>query len=169
MKKQINFKKEHGFFFLIFMAAIFQSCVVYNPYSKQQVSVPDIVQMSKDGLSSKAIISDLGHTHSVYTLKADQLAKLRDEGVQDSVINYMQKTQLDAVRRDQSIADSYYGWSGGYYGPYGGFGFGWPFGYYGYGYGWGFGPTIVLHGGGYYGGGYRGGFHGGGGRGGMRR
>jgi hypothetical protein len=167
MKKQINFKKEHGFFFLIFTAAIFQSCVVYNPYSQQQVSVPDIVQMSKDGLSSKAIISDLRHTHSVYTLKADQLAKLRDEGVQDSVINYMQKTHLDAVRRDQSIADSYYSWSGGYYGPYGGFGFGWPFGYYGYG--WGFGPTIVLRGGGYYGGGYRGGFHGGGGHGGMRR
>ena len=144
MKTQINIKNVTGFFFAIFAAAILQSCVVYNPYSQQQVSVPDIVQMSKDGLSSKAIIRDLRQTHSIYTLKADQLAKLRDEGVQDSVINYMQKTHLDAVRRDQSMADSYYGWAGGYYGPYGGFG------------------------GGYYGG-YRGGFHGGGGRGGMRR
>lgn len=166
MKTQINIKNGLNFFFIIFAAAILQSCAVYNPYNQQQVPVSDIVKMSKDGLSSKSIISDIRHTHSVYTLKADQLAKLRDEGVQDSVINYMQKTHLDAVRRDQSMADSYYGWSGGYYGPYGGFGFGWPYGYYGYGWGWG--PTIVIRGGGYYGG-YRGGFHGGGGRGGMRR
>jgi hypothetical protein len=164
MKKRINFKKVFGFFFVIFSAAIFQRCVVSNPYNQQQVSIPDIVQMSKDGLTSKSIISDLRHTHSVYTLKADQLAKLRDEGVQDSVINYMQKTHLDAVRSDQSAADSYYGWSGGYYGPYGGFGFGWPYGYYGYGWG----PTVVFRGGGYYGG-YHGGLHNGGGHGGMRR
>lgn len=40
-----------GFFFVIIAAANLQSCAVYNPYNGSQISVPDIVQMSKDGLS----------------------------------------------------------------------------------------------------------------------
>ena len=161
MKKEISDMNVIKFLLIAAGVLILQSCVVYSPYSQQQVSVRDIVQMSKDGLSSRDIIRDIKQAHSVYTLKADQLAKLRDEGVQDSVINYMQKTHLDAIRRDQRIADSYYGWSGAYFGPYGGFGYGWPYGYLGYGWG----PTIIIRGGGY--GGFHGGYHGS--RGGMRR
>jgi len=33
------------------------------------------------------------------------LAQLHDQGVQDQVINYMQQTYLDAVRREQDLAD----------------------------------------------------------------
>jgi hypothetical protein len=42
---------------------------------------------------------------TVYRLSASQLASLKNEGVPDAVINYMQQTYLDAVERDQALAD----------------------------------------------------------------
>ena len=42
---------------------------------------------------------------TVYRLKASQLAQLKEEGVPDSVIDYMQETYLDAVRNDQALED----------------------------------------------------------------
>jgi hypothetical protein len=154
MKKLINFKRVLYFFSIIMGIIFLQSCVVYQPYSAQQVTVPDIVKMSKDGYSSKSIIKEIRQSHSYYTLKADQLSKLRNEGVQDSVINYMEKTHIDAVRGNQQMNDSYYGWPGDY-GWYGGFGYGWPYG------GWGWGPTIIYSEHRSFGGGFHGGSHGG--------
>jgi hypothetical protein len=34
-----------------------------------------------------------------------QLARLHDKGVADPVFNYMQETYLEAVRREQNLAD----------------------------------------------------------------
>lgn len=156
MKNLKKFKRVIHLSFIVTSVILLQGCVTYKPYSAQLVTVPDIVQMSKDGVSSKDIIKDIRKSHTVYGLKADELAKLRDEGVQDSVINYMEKTHIDAIRRDQRMNDSYYGYPGydGYW--YGGFGLGWP--YYGFGY---WGPTVIFNG--RIGGeGYHGGFHGGG-------
>ena len=183
MKNLIRFKYLIGLFFTGLFAMLFQSCIVYNPYkysgrynSYDQPSLPvsDIVQMSKDGASSKDIIKEIRRSHTVYWLKADQLAKLRDEGVQDSVINYMEKTHIDAVSRNQRLSDSYYWWPGSDGYLYESLGFGWP--YWGY-WGWNIGSAILFSGrfGGYYGGfhsGYHGGSHGGGvihGGGGSRR
>jgi hypothetical protein len=158
MKSLVKFKNLIYLFLMTTGVTLFPGCSVYNQNSQASVPVSDIVQMSKDGVSSKEIIKELRQSHSIYLLKADQLAKLRNEGVQDSVINYLEKTHLDAIRHDQRMSDSYYGYPDyygyGYYGP----GFGWPYGYWG----WGFGPTIVFRGGGDFHGGYHGGFHGGG-------
>jgi hypothetical protein len=167
MKNKLNFKHVIRIILIMTGIALLQSCAVYGPNTAQMVTVPDIIQMSKDGVSSKDIIRDIRNSHTVYGLKADQLAKLRDQGVQDSVINYMGKTKIDAIRQNQWRQDSNYWWPGfnGYL--YGGLGFGWPF--YGGLWGWNWGPAIVFsnHGGGFYGGfrgesGYRGGFNGGG-------
>lgn len=176
MKNLIKFKKLAGMFLLASGAMLLKSCVVYNnPYRMPSVPVSDIVQMSKDGVSSKNIIKEIRQTHSVYTLKANQLAELRNEGVQDSVINYMEYTHLAAIRYNQQMSDSYYGWPG-YYGMYNGIGFGWPWWYDGWGWGWGlgwgwnYGPTIIYSGhGGYHGDFHGGGFRGGGVRGGGFR
>lgn len=136
-------------------AMLLKGCVVYTPAITSAVPVSDIVQMSKDGVSSKNIIKDLRKSHSVYVLKADQLAKLRDEGVQDSVINYMENTHIKAIRQDQRMQDSYYGGPGMYGYGYPGFGFGWPYDYWG----WNMGPTVIIRGGIGHGGGYHGGDH----------
>jgi len=152
MKKLINIKHAICLFLTVSAVAILQSCVVYRPNTAQLVSVPDIIQMSKDGVSSKDIISEIKQSHTAYDLKADQLIKLHNEGVQDSVINYMEETKIDLISQNQRYASSSYWW------PYDGF-------FYG-GFGWGWGPTIVYSlnrgfGGGYHGS-YHGSYHGGG-------
>jgi hypothetical protein len=161
------FKIKHLFYLaIVFLGGmLMQSCAVNNEYVQSSVPVSDIVQMSKNGVSSKDIIKDLKRSHSVYFLQADQLAKLRNEGVQDSVLNYMEKTHIQAVRRNQQAEDYYYGGPGfGYswYGPGWGWGWGWP---YGYG-GWAYGPNIIIRGGeghgDFHGGEEHGEFHGGG-------
>ena len=158
MKREVVIRNFVKIFAVVAGSVLLNGCVVYSPYDRQDIPLSDIVRMSKDGVSSKDIIRDMRHSHSVYALKADQLANLRNEGVQDSVLNYMQETHIDAVRRQQMMSDSYYGWYGGYYGPYSGLGFGWPYGLYG----WGWGPTIIysVHRGygGFHGAGH-GGFH----------
>ena len=80
MKKLINIKHAICLFLTVSAVAILQSCVVYRPNTAQLVSVPDIIQMSKDGVSSKDIISEIKQSHTAYDLKADQLIKLHNEG-----------------------------------------------------------------------------------------
>jgi hypothetical protein len=111
-------------------------CAVYNN-TQPALPVSDIVQMSQDGIPSKNIIKEIRKTHSVYMLKADKLAELSREGVPDSVLNYMDRTRINAVRQDER--------SYGYYGPYDywyGPGF-WPYGYAWPGY-WGYGMGSVV-------------------------
>lgn len=160
MKKLIDIKWVLRVIIILIVVMTVQSCVVYNPYSQinqQQVPVSDIVQMSKDGLTSGDIISQINQSRSVYGLNAGELAKLRDEGVSDSVINYMEKTHFDAISQNRQMYNPYYGLDYGY-GYYGGMGFGWPY------YGWGWRPTIAFrsYSGFHGGGGFHGGFHGGG-------
>jgi len=63
----------------------------------------EIVQMAKDGQTADAIIARLQASRAVYALPASELAKLREQGVPDRVIDYMQQTYVEAVR--------YYEWS----------------------------------------------------------
>ncbi len=158
MKKAIKLNQVILFSIVILCAALFQSCVVYQPYSFTPVTVPDIVQMSKDKVSSQNIINEIKKSHTAYTLKANEYAKLQQAGVADSVVNYMQQTHLDLIRHKQQMQDSYY-WAPGYGGyGYGGLGYGWPMGYWG----WNLGPTILFRGGGghFHGGGFHGGVRG---------
>ncbi len=167
MKKLINFKNAVLFILIVGGLGMLQSCVVYRPYpeTSKLVTVPDIIQMSKDGYSSKDIINEISQSHTVYSLKADQLLKLRDEGVQDSVLNYMAETKINAIQQNQRYANASYWYMAADGFLYGAFGWGWP--YYGF---YGFGPAIIYNVGRGYGG-YYGGFHGGGysHSGGMRR
>src|ERR1035437_8491472 len=154
MKNIINFKHAICFTLIVTGLVCLQSCIVYRPYPEntQLLSVPDIIQMSKDSVSSKDIIGEIKQSHTAYSLRADQLVKLRDEGVQDSVLNYMEETKIRAAQQNQRYANSYYGygWPGGV-GYYGGFGFGLPY------YGWGWGGTIIFSEQRRFGGGFRGG------------
>jgi hypothetical protein len=154
MKNLIKLKHVIFLFFMVSGITLLHSCAVYTPYYFKPVTVPDIVQMSKDKVPSKNIINEIKKSHTAYTLKASEYAKLQKSGVADSVVDYMQKTHLDMIRHNQQMQNSYY-WGPGFgdywYGP----GFGWP---YGYGYwGWNYGPSIIFRGGGYHGGGHGGG------------
>jgi hypothetical protein len=74
--------------------------------AKPPVGVSDVVQMTAEGIPAETIIQRMRDTKTVYRLNAAQLAQLHDRGVADPVINYMQQTYLEAVRREQIGADS---------------------------------------------------------------
>lgn len=71
--------------------------------------------MAKSGQSAEAIIQRMGESRAVYQLPASELARLREQGVPDRVIDYMQQTYLDAVRYQEwaRMRDAYL-----YYPPY---------------------------------------------------
>ena len=141
----MNLKHVIFLFILVSGGALLHSCTAYNPEVKP-VTLPDIVQMSKDKVSSKNIINEIKKSHTAYTLKASEYAKLQQQGVADSVVNYMLKTHLNLIQYNSQMWDSYYWspWNRGYW--YGGFGYGWPYSYWG----WRMGPTIIhLNGGGH--------------------
>jgi hypothetical protein len=73
--------------------------------AKPPVTVPQIILMSREGVPSEDIIAKIQDSRTVYRLQASQLAQLKEEGVSDAVINYMQQTYINAVRSDQSLED----------------------------------------------------------------
>jgi len=137
MKNLLNLKHMIFLTVLVFGSALFQGCAVSGKIETKPVTLPDIVQMSKDQMPSKYIINEIKKSHTAYTLKASEYAKLQQQGVADSVVNYMQKTHIDLIRRNQQMQNSYYWspWYGNYW--YGGIG-----GSYGP-WGWRVGPTII--------------------------
>jgi len=158
MKNPIKFKRAIILFFMVSGMALLHSCAVSRPYNFNPVTITEIVQMSKDKVPSNTIINEIKESHTAYTIKASEYAKLQKAGVADSVIDYMQKTHLDLIRHNEQLQNSYY-WGPGYGYYWNGPGYGWP---YRYGYwGWNIGPTFIFRGGGghFYGGGYHGGVH----------
>jgi hypothetical protein len=90
------------------------------------VTVEEIVQMSMDGVPAKTIVQKMRDSATVYRLPASELARLHERSVADRVRNYMQRTYLKAVRREQRLQDWNY-WSmgpDGYW--YRGWRYGWP-------------------------------------------
>jgi hypothetical protein len=74
--------------------------------SKPPVTVSEVIQMTQEGVPTKTIVEKMREAKSVYCLSAAELARLHDRGVADPIINYMQQTYLNDVRRQQSLADS---------------------------------------------------------------
>lgn len=69
------------------------------------VTVPQIVQMTREGVPPDSIIAKMKASNTVYRLHAHQIAQLSKDGVNEKVLDYMQQTYLEAVRSDQSLAD----------------------------------------------------------------
>lgn len=78
----------------------------------------EIVRMSKEGVPAKDIVARLQASQAVYTLDAAELVRLSQDGVPVEVLNYLQATQIDQLRRD---AERQY-WYGGrdpfFFGPF---------------------------------------------------
>ena len=73
--------------------------------SKQPVTVSEVIRMSNENVPAETIVNKMRDSRAVYRLNAAQLAKLHDQGVADLVLNHMQETYLNAVRREQDLAD----------------------------------------------------------------
>lgn len=79
----------------------------------------EIVALARNGMAAQDIIKRMAESHAVYRLPASQLARLREQGVPDEVIDYMNNSHLEAVRREEARRqfdrDLFYG---GSYFPY---------------------------------------------------
>lgn len=69
------------------------------------VKVPEVIQLSRTGTPPAQIIQKMRDAGMVYRLNASQIARLQRDGVSDAVLNYMQNTYIEAVRRDQRLRD----------------------------------------------------------------
>ena len=138
MKTALGFRHDYGVrhksrhrslaFLFVITAVIFvlSGCATLGIKTSPPVTVADIIKMSQDKVPADEIISKMRKSGTVYRLRASELAKLKEEGVPDAVIDYMQQTYLTAVRRNQALEDWSYWNSGsdGYW--YGGGPYGWP-------------------------------------------
>jgi len=104
--------KNQVFFLLVFALSVLPlsgcanlGATLMGEPTKPPVTVPQIVLMSKEGIPSDEIIAKMRESGTVYRLQASQLAQLKEQGVPDAVIDYMQQTYIDTVRRDQSFED----------------------------------------------------------------
>lgn len=68
----------------------------YNRYK-----VEHIIAMSKAGEPDGLIIDKLQAANAFYPLTASEIVRLHDEGVSLGVLDYMQKTYLRGVRREE--------------------------------------------------------------------
>ena len=87
----------------------------------------EIVQMAREGQPADAIIQRIEQSRAVYQLSATQLAQLREQGVPDKVIDYMQQTLIDAIRYSEWMRarDAYFFYPYSPFPPYRRYPFGW--------------------------------------------
>lgn len=116
--------------FIVFALLTLTACGLYPTHSRSHLAVAEIVQMSRAGVADATIIDQIRSSGTVYALTASQLADLRQQGVHDPVINYMEQAHLQSVRKHQRLSDQRY-WNTGNDGyRYGGYPFGWEDGWY---------------------------------------
>ena len=77
----------------------------------------EIVRLSQEGMPAKDIIARLQASQAVYTLDAAELVRLSQEGVPVEVLNYLQATQIDQLRREAE-RQSWYGRDPFFWGPF---------------------------------------------------
>ena len=108
------------FCMVFFFLAILSGCVSMG-YSAPPITVAEIVAWSQAGISPPEIIRRMQNAGDVYRLSASQLADLREQGVNNAVINYMQQTYLREQRlqgrfEGYGCCNSHFGFGSGYYG-----------------------------------------------------
>jgi hypothetical protein len=70
---------------------------------KPPPSLEEVIQMSRDGMPAQEIIDRLRETRAVYPLSGSRLAQLRDEGVSDEVLDYLQQAYIDRIRWQERV------------------------------------------------------------------
>jgi hypothetical protein len=92
-------------------------CATFGKPLPPAPTVAEIVQLAKDGVAAEDIIKRMEDAQAVYRLPASELAKLREQGVPDKVVDYMQQTYIADERWREYLRarDSYWFFYGGPY------------------------------------------------------
>lgn len=90
-------------------AGLLAGCAAFGPRVPPP-SIAEIVELAKKGAPADQIIDRIQQGRGVYRLQASELARLREQGVPDKVIDYMQQTYLDDVRFESEMRARAYAW-----------------------------------------------------------
>jgi hypothetical protein len=106
-------------FAAIVLVGMLAGCASVGQRLPPPPTAAEIVEMATSGQSAEAIIQRMEESRAVYPFSASELARLREQGAPDKVIDYMQQTYLDAVRYQEwaRMRDAYLYYPP-YFGPY---------------------------------------------------
>ncbi len=77
---------------------IFSGCSSLMVVNERAISLEEIVSLSKADLSSDVIIGHIDATRSVFKLTSGEIIWLKEQGVDDEVIEYILETDIDTAR-----------------------------------------------------------------------
>lgn len=103
---------------LLLAAGLLLSGCATRPPLPEPPAVVDVVRMSREGDAPAVIIERMKAARAVYRLPASELARLREQGVADAVIDHMQATQIEAERRDEALRQRMMLWDNWPYQPW---------------------------------------------------
>jgi hypothetical protein len=78
--------------------ALFAGCT--SMQRRPPPSLEQVVEMSQAGKPAVEIIQELQETRAVYPLTGSQIAALHDQGVPDTVLDYLQNAYAESIRWD---------------------------------------------------------------------
>lgn len=87
------------------------SCASVRSNGISKVTVPEIIEMTKAGASDQEIINEIEQSKTVYKLDGNAYARLRQIGVSDNVINYMQETYTNEIQNRQDRDEDWEMWN----------------------------------------------------------
>jgi hypothetical protein len=115
----------------VLVAALATGCAAFqNP---EPMTLEQVVDLSTEGKSADDIINRLVQSRTVFALSGSGYAKLREQGVDDAVLDHIQRAYVARVEMDTRMR--YQGWYGPGYGvgyypyPYRPMGGPWPYWY----------------------------------------
>lgn len=75
-------------------------------------SLEQVVEMAQAGKPAEEIIRELQETRAVYPLTGSQIARLAEQGVPDTVLDYMQNAYMERVRwESRMVYDDPFWWN----------------------------------------------------------
>jgi hypothetical protein len=87
------------------------SCATVRNNGVSKVTVPEIIDMTKAGASDQEIINEIQQSKTVYKLDGNAYARLRQIGVSDNVINYMQETYTNKMQNSEDRDEDWEIWN----------------------------------------------------------
>ncbi|MFC1650709.1 hypothetical protein ACFL2X_03995 [Candidatus Latescibacterota bacterium] len=116
-----NYKLYSAILALGLLLFVFSGCSSMMMYNERAISLEDIVNLSKAELGTDVIISHIDATNSIFKLTSEEIIWLKNEGVDDDVIEYILETDIDSERfgwmNNTSPYDYWSYYSSSYYYP----------------------------------------------------
>jgi len=114
--------KVSGVVTIGFIILMITGCSAFVIVNERAMSIDDVINLTKAEASSDVIIRQIEATNSRFELEADDIVRLKNEGVEDDVIEFMIETGYtpQRMKRDYNYApyDYWYNYYNRFYYPY---------------------------------------------------